>query len=577
MPTNQVQAAWPLKKPQHLVYVELGPSNGGMILGICDEGLSYRVVAPLIVDGPLNFAFALDGKNRLQGTGEIVWSEDGAKTGGLRFTKVTPQFREALRAWLASESVPKSVGREVTPAAATPLDSLEKIKETVREKTVVIPEPPPVQKPEEPKKQFKPRDWSTPISDLRAPAQKTPEPDSAETKPIAAPVEVKTAPPKLEEAKPIEPPRIEARPVDAKPLETKVAEPQAVESKPAQREPSEPKAPQKSAADFFLSRTEPKPEHLQNDSGIALPKLRLPFSSAPPTPETVATEPAAQKPQTPKTSSEPAATSKNDSGPEVAASSSAEVKDAPAKLSGPEEGLPTEEEVATALAAPGLLGLHEPKEFVPEEPSVEEASPYEFEPPRMNRAAATLIIGLALTIIFGALVMSFRREVGQTLIRAGQMLVGEEVKPPAERPSPAPTSTAPEDDSYPPVATPLKPANSQPQPATPANSTPGNSIRPVPDLPKTGAGNGQKEFEQARNILKGNHRQRDLPLAVSLLWTGVEKGYVSAEVTLADLYARGDGVEKSCAQARVLLEAAIRKGSPEARRRLEALRRQGCS
>ncbi|HYK39507.1 MAG TPA: hypothetical protein VEU98_05745, partial [Candidatus Eremiobacteraceae bacterium] len=69
----------------------------------------------------------------------------------------------------------------------------------------------------------------------------------------------------------------------------------------------------------------------------------------------------------------------------------------------------------------------------------------------------------------------------------------------------------------------------------------------------------------------------DLPNAVALLWSSVEKGYVSAEVTLADLYARGDGVEKSCEQARVLLEAAIRKGSPEAGRRLNLLSEQGCS
>ena len=87
---------------------------------------------------------------------------------------------------------------------------------------------------------------------------------------------------------------------------------------------------------------------------------------------------------------------------------------------------------------------------------------------------------------------------------------------------------------------------------------------------------GQKEFEQARNILRGNHRQRDLSQAVSLLWTGVRKGYVPAEVTLADLYARGDGVGRSCDQARILLESAIQKGSPEGRRRLELLKRQGC-
>jgi hypothetical protein len=206
MATNQIQAAWPLKKPQHLVYIELGPSNGGMMLGICKEGLSYRAVSPLISDGPVNFAFALDGKNRLQGVGEIAWSEDGGKTGGLKFTNVSSEFREAIRVWLASEVVPKNVGREITPAAAMPLDSFEKIKEAAREKSVAIPEPPEGQEPEETKKQFKPRDWSSPIPELRVPSQ-----NPAETNPIE---------PELAATEPLEVTRIEAKPLEEKHIET---------------------------------------------------------------------------------------------------------------------------------------------------------------------------------------------------------------------------------------------------------------------------------------------------------------------------------------------------------------------
>jgi TPR repeat protein len=90
------------------------------------------------------------------------------------------------------------------------------------------------------------------------------------------------------------------------------------------------------------------------------------------------------------------------------------------------------------------------------------------------------------------------------------------------------------------------------------------------------AGSGQEEFDAAREILKGANRQRDLQTAVALLWSGVRKGYVPAEVTLADLYRRGEGVEKNCDQAQVLLVAASRKGSPDARRVLESMAEQGC-
>jgi len=93
----------------------------------------------------------------------------------------------------------------------------------------------------------------------------------------------------------------------------------------------------------------------------------------------------------------------------------------------------------------------------------------------------------------------------------------------------------------------------------------------------TEPGSGQDEFNAAREMLKGDHRHRDLSRAVDLLWAGVRKGYVPAEVTLADLYRRGDGVAKNCDQAQVLLVAASKKGSPEARQLLELMAEQGCS
>jgi TPR repeat protein len=87
---------------------------------------------------------------------------------------------------------------------------------------------------------------------------------------------------------------------------------------------------------------------------------------------------------------------------------------------------------------------------------------------------------------------------------------------------------------------------------------------------------GQKEFEEARKILHGEHRTREMEKAVEFLLASVSRGHVRAEVTLGDLYARGDGVPRDCGQARILLEAAVKKGSPEARRLLGKLKSQGC-
>jgi len=222
------------------------------------------------------------------------------------------------------------------------------------------------------------------------------------------------------------------------------------------------------------------------------------------------------------------------------------------------------------------------------------------ESPRLNRAAAAGIISLALAVILVALVLSFRREVGETLIHLGRQLAGEQQPlpaSPAQNPASPAAASPVRNDPAPaslPASNPSPSSSDQPsastaqsQPATSPTQTPevtaqstpdrASTIRQIEDLPAPeDAGSGQKEFDQAKTILKGIHRQRDIQMAVALLWTGVGKGYVPAEVTLADLYARGDGVPRNCEQARVLLKAAIQKGSPEGRRRLALLRQQGC-
>jgi TPR repeat protein len=56
----------------------------------------------------------------------------------------------------------------------------------------------------------------------------------------------------------------------------------------------------------------------------------------------------------------------------------------------------------------------------------------------------------------------------------------------------------------------------------------------------------------------------------------VGKGNLAATLALSDLYLRGDGVPKSCDQARLLLDAAARKGGRSAADRLRNLRAFGC-
>src|SRR5258708_21524407 len=119
------------KKPDQLVYLELGVGNGGMLLTISEDGFRFRAVTPVRANTSMPFAFSLDGRNRLEGEGTVEWVEEDGRSGGLRFTEVSPEFHATLGAWLNSD-VSHQAGREVTPDAATPLDTMEQIRQELR-------------------------------------------------------------------------------------------------------------------------------------------------------------------------------------------------------------------------------------------------------------------------------------------------------------------------------------------------------------------------------------------------------------------------------------------------------------
>ena len=101
----------------------------------------------------------------------------------------------------------------------------------------------------------------------------------------------------------------------------------------------------------------------------------------------------------------------------------------------------------------------------------------------------------------------------------------------------------------------------------------------TPNAPSgtAGGGNGSEELLVAERYLNGAHGSaRDTREAARWLWQAVSKQNAAASVLLSDLYLRGDGVPKSCDQARLLLTAAARKRVPQATEKLRNLVRSGC-
>jgi hypothetical protein len=100
---------------------------------------------------------------------------------------------------------------------------------------------------------------------------------------------------------------------------------------------------------------------------------------------------------------------------------------------------------------------------------------------------------------------------------------------------------------------------------------------PVPPSPVNDAGeSGVPDLRLAQRYLGGSMGVRDSSEAAKLLWKAVRRQNTSAAILLSDLYMRGDGVPRSCDQARLLLVAAAKRGAPQAAQQLRSLELRGC-
>ena len=89
--------------------------------------------------------------------------------------------------------------------------------------------------------------------------------------------------------------------------------------------------------------------------------------------------------------------------------------------------------------------------------------------------------------------------------------------------------------------------------------------------------NGQGKFEVSNEKPEEVNEKFANSASVEGLWAAVQGGSVAAEIALAERFLTGNGVDKNCAQALVLLKAAANRGSREARQRLWELQSRGCS
>jgi hypothetical protein len=519
------------RKPLQLVYLEFGRENGGMVKDVSEGGMRFHLMNPVAAGQKLQFAVAIDATRRIEGQAEMVWTDGSGKSGGLSFAELSAASRETLRVWLAEMDGPQGSEAPAPPRAVS-TNVAERVPQIAPAVASAIPASVAPQ---------------TAAIQAAVP-QVVVTPESPETvlevgsqfisQPVPREVWKRAA---REEIAPGERTRRPLSAAKAKAMREEV------------RVASQATAP---AA----------PETQESRSGSLGAKLLDGKLRVTPPPEEQVEE------------SQPSRRSPEGQAREF-------------RLAGADSAAVPEES-----ADPYRDFLKQPiGGGVPDEqPALEElelSQPTQSGKKGWTAPRLAMVFALAAICGVGAAItaIAYRQTIGESIIRLGEKISGE----PRPGNGEPPAATAPGAEP----GTPVSPANAdKPHAAnkrpSEAPSDPGANAVPAPasrqpitqQLEHSGglgerqvadeSVTGQPQLAAGREIVPGKPKRA--PEDVASLWVAVENGDTAAEILLANHYAAGEGVERNCEQARVLLQAAIKKGSAAAAKRLAQLGEAGC-
>ncbi|MGB8848672.1 MAG: PilZ domain-containing protein [Candidatus Acidiferrales bacterium] len=616
----------PRCKPLGLVYLSLASDNGGIVLDASEDGLQFQAVAPVEHDdGPTPLWFTLNPTGRIETIGEIVWTDESKKTGGLRFTNLEAEARLNIRKWLEQNGSPLPV-RSYAP----PIPIASSKSAVIEEPPEQHEEPAPPRMP--PAREIEVEDVSeTTHSELTLSAMPVPaivspviEPrpdigpasDASELEKLTARESIHSATPAAAVVPPAFEPRPDIRPtLDASELE-----------KLAAREFIQPVAP---AAAIVPPAFEPRPDVRPSLDASELAELAArefihPVAPPPAIPQRVSvTPPLETKKEEPVVlplfsfdAPAPAAAYSGNESEEILREIASAAKhrlddDAPVHFySQPVVEFPA------PISSPAPAGP--PQQYQSRDGISVRTSDYS-EPWRpafattagamhrrdgVSRLAALLvragvpsdlvrdveimIVVFALVVATGAGLIIFHRQVGAGVQWLGQNVTSNNIEPTAK---PAAVDPAPPDSKLSPLLQPPPETHSsapvaakrRPKPAAVVGTLPAptiyvadpNAPTPAPALPPD---TGDTELASALQYLRGSGGSTEVTnVGVKWLWASVEKGNTKAAIILADLYVWGRGVPQNCDQARVLLAAAAKRASAEAAQRLQDMDADGCA
>jgi PilZ domain len=555
----------PRKRFHHLLYVELEPANGGMVLNFSEHGFGFRAVKRVRPNQEVKFAFNLDDRRRLEGRGRLEWADKDGRVAGLQFTDVSEEFCAEMRSWLATsqEYADKPPGRfGAAPAQHAPAESSpesaeaavfsrrrEALAKSSSAKSVRPINSVPSNNPAHAAETFLSENspsadaahlpWSAVLPPAvgfeRRPAVMPEHPPQGSAGPSsAAAFKHAIHDPKAFNAEPVEVP------------ETEESEPGEIHENTAAA-PRERSAALPRTADHPAIDVEARTEGALNEHAQALLQH---FKHEEERQLAAFRESAARVLRDAERQLFPIRESvqaqfKSLESSVAAADASAKVLDQyPSLLArAQQQALDRFQAQVQEVLRVHVIELRRRSEAVLEEINTRVRSTA-LLPQRIRTSSGIVVTGLILMLL--AMLFTFRREAAGAFIWLGDQMA---------------TSSAPAIPG---------PASSTPATGNQAASGQAAIGNSVPDS------KAKEELPAPASAMAANEADTS-PKDVRSLWNAVGKGDVSAELRLGTMYFTGHGVTKNCSQARRLFAAAARKGSEEGKQKLALVDSGACS
>src|SRR5256885_5914201 len=120
------------KRADQLVYAELAPENGSVLMNLSEDGCGFQSIAP-VLGREVHFTFSLGTGQVIEGDARVAWVDDTGKLGGLQFTNRSPELRNHIRTWLAATIAAEDLRSGTTLAAATTDSEAKRRRQRLRE------------------------------------------------------------------------------------------------------------------------------------------------------------------------------------------------------------------------------------------------------------------------------------------------------------------------------------------------------------------------------------------------------------------------------------------------------------